>query len=296
MRWSLSLALFVVACGGTTPPTTTPPQPVGSATPKETAKVDPPKVDPKPEEPKPEEPKPKGPFHWTKFPGPIVKTTISTKQAWAVIPVGLEGDWGIAKLALLDYVRAEGDEHVLIRMGKEEIFVPRAMVREATPAKGVKKGSTVVVNVAAASAHARVTEITKGDDGEWVKFQYLWAGSVSDGELALHEMVLVEDKLAFGNMVEYEDKGGHAGMVVFTEKNMTWVIDETGRPLRLGTNFMKPMKITKALKKGDRVRAPLGYQFAEGTVTEVLDGGLRYKVKDQNGKEEKLAFHLVSGI
>lgn len=195
----------------------------------------------------------KGPFHWKDYPGPKLTTAITTKMVWAVVPVGLQGDFSTAKLALLEYVKAEGDEHLVKIFGDDTIYVPQAMVQPAIPAKGVTKGAALMVNVAASSGFGRVTDLTKGEGGapDKVKIKYEWAGQVSDAELGADETVLLEDKVAFGHPVSYPvGAEREVGVVVLTDKDTTWVLDGPGKVLKAATKDVKPMEVKMPLKKG----------------------------------------------
>lgn len=242
--------------------------------------------------------KTKGPFHWKGYAGPKVPTTIATKMAWAVVPVGLDGDFGIVKAALLEYVKPVGDEHLLKVFGEDTIYVPQAMVQPALPAKGIAKGTALFVNVAAASGYGRVTEVTKGTGTELdrVKVSYEWAGQVSETELPVDEVVVLEDKVAFGHPVSYPvGTEREVGTVVFTDKDATWIISTGGKLQSAPTKDVKAMKVGKLLKKGYNAFAPAPFQLKPGKVTEVLDGGVRCKFKpDAGGDEQTLSFHLVT--
>jgi len=251
----------------------------------------------KPEKKKSDKKKKKA-FHWKGYAGPKVPTTITTKMAWAVVPVGLDGDFGIAKAALLEYVKPEGDEHLLKVFGDDTIYVPQAMVQPAVPAKVSVKGTALFVNVAAASGYGRMTDLIKGTGTELdrVKVSYEWAGKVSDVELPVDQVIVLEDKVAFGHPVSYPVAADReVGTVVYTDKDTTWILSGTGMVLKLATKDVKPMKVSKLLKPGYSAFAPAPIQLKSGKITDVLDGGVRYKFKaDAGGEERTLPFQLVS--
>lgn len=301
---TVPLVSLFIACG---PPKrsmslepTAAPKPAETAVATEEPKEEEPAEEKKPEKKKKAKKPKKVAFHWKDYAGPKATTKITTKKAWAVIPVGLDGDFSIVKTALLDYVKAEGEEHVLLRMPDEPIYVPQAMVQPATPAASVKKGAAMFVNVAAASGFGRATDVTKGEGGELdrVKFKYEWAGQVSEDELPIDQVIVLEDKIAFGHPVSFPAGADReVGTVIYTDKDVTWVITSSGQPGKTATKDVKPMKVSKVLKKGDKVLAPAPFQIKPGKVTDVLDDGTRYKVKpDGDGQEQTLSFQLVSAL
>lgn len=276
----------IVACG---PPLKLV-EPTKAKTVEPTAHAD--EEEPEKPEAKKKPKKAKGPYHWKDYAGPKVKTTITTKMVWAVVPVGLQGDFGTAKIALLEYVKPEGDEHLVKVFGDETIYVPQAMVQPAVPAKGVVKGTGLFVNVAAASGFGRATDVT----ADRVKVKYEWAGQLSDADLPLDEVIVLEDKVAFGNPVSYPvGAEREVGTVAFTDATSTWIVTGTGKVVSAPTKDVKPMKVQKPLKKGYNAFAPAPVALKPGKVTDVLDGFVRCKFKpDAGGDELTLSFHLVT--
>ncbi|MBI2392764.1 MAG: hypothetical protein HYV09_24475 [Deltaproteobacteria bacterium] len=286
----LPLALSVVACANWPKRHGTPAATEEEAPAKKKAVAEDDEEKPK----KKKKPAKKG-FHWKGYAGPKAKTTVGTKMAWAVSPVGLDGNFGIAKIALLEFIKTEGDEHVFKTTGTEQLFVPQAMVRPTEKVAGVKKGTALFVNVAAASGFGRAVDAPK-DDGP-VKFQYEWGGQVSEQELPLDEVILLEDKIAFGHPVAIPLPGGarEVGTVIFSDATDTWVLRETGAPEKYPTADVRAMKVSKPLKKGDKVLAPSPFELKPGRVVDILENGVRYKVKaDEGGKEETFSFHKVT--
>lgn len=294
LSFVLPLALSVVACANW-PKRNYTPEPESqeegaSEAPKKTKAV---AADDEDKPKKKKKPAKKG-FHWKGYAGPKAKTTVGTKMAWAVSPVGLDGNFGIAKIALLEFIKTDGDEHVFKVTGTEQLYVPQAMVKPTEKAVNVKKGTAMLVNVAAASGFGRA--IDAPPEGP-IKFQYEWAGQISEQDLPLDEVIVLEDKIAFGHPVAIPLPGGarEVGTVIYTDATDTWVLRETGAPEKYPTADVRAMKVAKALKKGDKVLAPSPFELKPGRVVEVLDNAVRYKVKaDEGGKEETFSFHKVT--
>lgn len=309
MRSSIAVVLLglFVGCGGEQPEPVTPPPPApapapapppaaqvaaSSASPSAVASAQPaaqtPSKDGK-----------RGPAHWKGFPGPKTKATaLATKRAWGVVPVGLGDDFDVAKIALQDYGKPSGEEQLLLAFDKSEIYVPAGLVRPAEPAKGVAKGDGIMVNVAAASGYGRVLEVKKGDEGDVVSFKYDWGGSIDDDptDLPVDQVVKLEDKLSFGQPVAVKDGDGwRFGELVYTDATTSWVLGFAGKPEQVATKDLKPLKVAKPIAKGAKVLAEgPGFRLVPGKVTDVLGGGAQYKVKLDDGKEEKLPMQKVS--
>ncbi len=242
----------------------------------------------------------RAPAHWTDFAGPKVKATaLSSKKAWAVVPVGLQGKFDIVKIALEEYGKPAGEEQLLYEFDKSEMYVPAGLVKPTAPAKGLAKGDALMVNVAAASGFGRVTKLEKGegDEGERVTFKYAWGGSVSEETLPLDEVVELEDKVAFGHPVALKDGDDwvHA-QCIYTDATTSWIIAFGGAPRQVATKDLKALKLAKPLAKGAKVSAYGGaFKFAPAKIVEVLEGGAQYKVKFDGGdKEETLPLERVS--
>ena len=249
-------------------------------------------------------PKSKGPYHWTDFSGPKVSTKITAERAWAVIPVGLDGDWGDAKLERLKFVRDEKDEQVFLRIGDEEIFVPSAMTHVAPPepVSGLTKGTPMMVDVAASYGYARVTAITKSGDGSetLVKILYQWGsdGPPVEDELRLDQVIKLDDKLAFGQPIAFKADGAwKCGNVAYTDKDVTWAITPNGVATKVATADVKVIKVMKPLKKGEKVWGWESYKrkLTAGKIVEVIEAGVAYKVQFEGGDEDTtLGFSVVT--
>jgi hypothetical protein len=234
--------------------------------------------------------------HWTAYAGPKMKATaLTTKQVWAVVPVGY--DFGLVKIALETYGAADGDEQRLDLFDKTQLWVPAALVKPAAKATALAKGDAVMVNVAAASGFGRVTAMKKGDDGvTMVSFRYTWGSSVSESELPLDEVIRLDDKIAFGGPVATKEEDGRWGLgqVIYTDAKETWVITLSGPPAKVATKDVVAMKVAKPFTKGAKVSSYGSLGLEPGKVVEVLEDGLRYKIKHDSGKEETMSFDRVT--
>jgi hypothetical protein len=240
----------------------------------------------------------KGPHRWKDYAGPKAKTVIASKMVWAVVPVGLDGDFGVAKTAFLEYVKAEGDDHLVKVFGDDAVYVPQALVQSAVAAKNLKPGAPLLVNAAAASAYGRVVEVSKGEGGapDRVKLKYVFGGQVSDAEASADEVVALEDKVSFGQPASFPSGADReVGTVVFTDADGTYLLSGAGKLVKASTKDVAPTKTLRPHKPGYNATAPAPIALKKGKITGVLDGGLRYKFKpDAGGEELTLPFHLVT--
>jgi hypothetical protein len=184
-----------------------------------------------------------------------------------------------------DFVRAEGDEIVIKHFDGSEIFIPGALVYPAAPAKGLKVGDTVLADVAAASAPARVVKLEGSGDDQSIEIKYMWAGSSSDATLAPNGVVKLEDKVAFGQPVAWKKDGAwEIGDLAGGDATTGFVIESGGHAVLVPKKDLKPLKITRLYKKGDKVWASRYGTLKPGKVTEVVEGGLAYKVQLDSGE------------
>jgi hypothetical protein len=138
----------------------------------------------------------KGPFHFTTYKGPVVKTAVDTPKVWAVVPVGLEGyEKSTLKFMLVDYVKSTGNEHETKRFDGAVYDVPQALVFPAKAAGALKKGDSVMVDEAAASCWGRVTSV----DSDSVHYQYEFGGSVSEGDSSPDRVIKLTDTVTYGH-------------------------------------------------------------------------------------------------
>jgi hypothetical protein len=194
------------------------------------------------------------------------------------------------KIALYEFARTEGDEHVFMRFDKVETWVPAGLTREAKPATGLKKGDAVLADVAASNGYGRVLEV----NGESVKIKY-WFVNMSDATLKTTQLIPIEDKLAFGQPIAVKsgDKW-EGGQLIYTDKDKTWMITGSGAPKQVETKDVKPMKVTKPFKKGDKVWAAWLGKMDKAEVVEALEEGTAYKVKLSDGKEQSFGLDKIT--
>ncbi len=229
---------------------------------------------------------PKGPFHFKDYAGPKVKASIDTKKVWGIQPVGRKDEWDLLKFMLEDFGRIEGDEVVIKHFDGAEIFVPGALVFPAKPAKGLKKGDVVMADVAAASAHGRVVSVEKDGDDTRVLVKYLWGGSLSEDHLSADQVLKTEDKIGYGNRVAWKQDGEwKLGTFAGGDKETAFVLDASDRPALVKLKDLKAAKITPVRKKGDKVWVSDFGSLKPAVITEVLEGGVGYKVKTDKGED-----------
>ena len=237
----------------------------------------------------------KGPFHFTEYAGPKVKAKIDTQKVWAIEPVGEKNEWDLLKIMREDFGRIEGDEVVVKHFDGAEIFVPGALVLAAKPAVGLKKGDAVMADVAAANAHARVVSIDAGSGSLAVK--YWWAGSASDAKLEPDQVVKMDDKVSYGAAVAWKKDGAwQRGQLAGGDGKTAFVLDGDDRAALVPFKELVAMRIARLLKKGDKVWASDFGPLVPGKITDVVDGGVAYKVKLDKGASPKdpIAFDKVT--
>ncbi len=283
----LCLALLpILACGGSKPEPETPADaPAGRV-----ASVAPTPSGSSAVAAKPDEKEDMTPVHWKNFPGPKVKVDVKgATDAWVALPTGPEVSFeSFVDINVGHVIRAEANELVVETFaGHREVFVPGLFVHPMVKATGLTKGTVVLVGAGGGTTYARV-ESTSGDQ---VKVRYDWGGQSSGTEEPSERVIKVEEKVTWGARVM--DGDNQPLKVLASDREKTWVVTLFGIPSQVDTSTLKPMKIAKVLKKGDKVLA--GTQSLEpGVVTEAIDGGTAYKVKLDGGKEERFAFADVT--
>ena len=227
------------------------------------------------------------PCHFAAWAGPKFDAKALTAQkVWALVPVGLDCDYGVAKLAMESYGRPAGKEQVLVAFDQKEMFVPAALVQSVEPAKKLKKGDAVMADVAAASGYGRVVEVVTTEGQSTIKLKYMWGGSVSDTALEPSAVIKLDDKLSFGAPIGVKtDDGWDCGTLLVMDEKAGWYLGFAGSLNKADIKNIKPMKVSKAYKKGDKVWAKIMSRLNPATVVEVLDGGVGYKVRGE--KESK---------
>lgn len=305
MRTRLLFVVLLSACGGSTEPSETPasqpatptarpaaPTPTAearsTATPAPTSAAATPTDEA--DDPPPKESK--GPFHYPSYNGPTVALKVDTPKAWGVVPVGRRDDWNALKFMLEKYERAEKNLIVLKHFDGSEYHLPGALVFPAKKVENIKKGDALVVDEAAASAFGRA--ISVDTDAGRVKFLYEFGGSVTEDDLDLDSVIKLEDKLSFGQPVAWKAEDvWNTGELCGSDKEKAFVLDSSSRPQVVPTADLRVIK-TSPLKKGQKVWAR-DVQFKPATIVEVLEDGLRYKVRWEGAtKDETVPYNDVT--
>ena len=124
--------------------------------------------------------------------------------------------------------------------------------------------------------------------GDKIKVKYMFGSSVSDTSESPAQVWPLAGKVAFAEPVAYKDGAKWSyGRVAQTDKDKTWVITGSGHVKRVDTSSVKPLEINTIYKKGDSVWAVWVGGFKPAKVTEVVDDGVAYKVKYDEGSEEE---------
>jgi hypothetical protein len=222
-------------------------------------------------------------------------------EAFVVTPIQ-SGDWqhGLT-FALAPVVNTE--PHSLVVQGPFTRFaVPAAFIAPpVNPKQKLGVGSyvlfqnnatlTLTVNL------GRVKKVAK----DTLTIAYEFAGEINTDDVASNHVMVLDGKLAWGAPVSFVADDGKPVLGWYVtaghDAGHAWVLS-VGKPFEVENP--KPLKI-QAFKKGAKVSAVFGTtsvltlkdgkqpparQYLEpGTVVEVLNGGLTYKVKKADGGE-----------
>ena len=267
------LALTLVACDEKKPAEATPAKPSAAQ----------PVV--KPPVNKPEE---KKDAMWPDFPGPKVKADIGdAKKVWCALPVS--DGFDILKFGYKTVNKVEGE--VVVVDGYVPAHVPAVFVHKPLENAGLKAGMPVMVDEAAAGPFGRVVEA-----GSKIKVKYMFGSSVSDTSESPAQVWPLAGKVAFAEPVAYKDGASWSyGRVAQTDEAKTWVITGSGHIKRVDTSSVKPLDINTIYKVGDAVWAVWVGGFEPAKITEVIDGGVAYKIKyDSKDQDKTLSFGEVT--
>lgn len=298
--------VLLAACGGASPATSTPAPPTAAA-PEPTRAAAP---LPKSEEARPAEAKPadakrapeqvEGPLRWSGFPGPDVKPPVESGVAFVVAPMR-SSTWG-DQLAFFEanIVRMEGN-HLVVEGLDEQLHVPGAFVAPPPPATALKVGAIVRFQTRpgqqSGSRVGRIAKVTKTPGGVVYSIKNKFIDDVETYEVPAAHVRALDGTLGFGAFISFELDGQQCFAKYIApgrEAGSSWVLSVSRA--REKTN-VKPL-VMKPFAKGAKVRAVFGTtsvmkggvqqeprQYLEdGTVVEVVDGGLAYKVKDPKGE------------
>jgi hypothetical protein len=239
---------------------------------------------------------PQGPVKWADFGGPELRATVKEGQkAWAALPVS--AGWETLKMSLHDVTRIESETVVVFGIEGVEYFVPAAFVVPAEPAKDLAVGDAVMASAYGTRVFGRVTAA-----GPKVKVKFRFAAGVEEKELEPTEVFKLDGTLKFGAPVIYKEdrdpstgKEGklRPGQFVSTDEGRTWVLGNAGKPQRVPATAVQALDI-RPHKINDKVWVTRIDEITSALVQEVLDDGVRYRVKLENGDDATATLDQVS--
>jgi len=247
---------------------------------------------------------PPGTRSWADFAGPEVKVEFAAgAKAWAVLPVS--AGWETLRFARLDVKGLEGSQVVFAVSPASggvgyDVLVPGAFTSAATAAEGLTKDDPVVVATSGTRAFGRVVSI----DGAKAKVRYRFAGTEEEREVPTTDLIKLDGTLKFGAPVAYSQpkenpkgpvtKLWHPAQFVQGAEGKTWVVTAAGKPLHVPTETVRPLDVKAPRKAGDAVWAAPNDELLAATITEPIDGGLRFKVKLASGEDTTVSYEAVS--
>lgn len=248
---------------------------------------------------------PAGPRKWSDFAGPMIKAELAQgTKAWSVMPVS--AGWDTLKFSLGDVKRTEEND-VIFEVPTSatdarpvEVYVPTAFTSEAKAPEKIEKGDPVMVPSAGSRAFGRVLS---GDVKSTVKVRYRYAGTQEEKDFEPGQVIRLDGTLHFGAPVAYsESKEGekgerklvwYAAQLIQTAEQKAWVVTAAGKPIRMDLGSVKAMGVQSVHKPGDKIWAVRGEELLPAELVEVLDDGLRYKVKFA-GEESTVSLEAVT--
>jgi hypothetical protein len=226
--------------------------------------------------------------------GPKAGKAVTTKKAWVIAPNTMgRGDklsFSSVSLRLVSVEKGDGNELVFTDRGVK-YAVPAALAWAAEPAKGLKKGSVVRCNFGGNTTVARVDAV----DAKGVTCTFRFMEKPRKEKMALEEARVLSGKLEPGApaFVRFEgDDKRYRAVVATVDGDAAWVTVDTqfGDGPRAGHAVHKVkaaavevIDMTLPLKAGDACLATQMGDVQACKVTEVLDGGLAYKVTFADG-------------
>ncbi|MDI1443347.1 hypothetical protein [Polyangium sp. 6x1] len=202
--------------------------------------------------------------------------TIPGKRAWTV---GAGESWTIG---LYEFVRADGTRNVFKGpAGEPDFAIPGAYTLPAAPARGLAKGALVIVPVEESTTCGRVL----GASDSEIKVALLVDTKRTEKALQPDQVLPLDGKLGFAAPVAYKQqpdaRSFTLGTLVYTDGTTAWLQGAT----RVPAAQVKPLDVARPYKAGDKVFAVPAESdvFVPATVTKILDDGLQYEVKTQDG-------------
>lgn len=222
---------------------------------------------------------------WRAFDGGDTEVQVEG-AAWVVVPAASR--WDSLKMTRLAF-HAKKDGGYVFDGGK--VTVPGSFVEPGPPARPIAPGDAVLASVHGASAPGRVEAI----EGGRAKVRVVWLDAVEEIDVLASELLLLDGGLRFGQPVAVRtgDDRSYARFVRALGTH-SWVLDWSGAGRKVEASAVEPLAVHSRLASGAEVLAVSLGVLAPATVVEVLDGGLRYRVRGQTGDEETLPFTEVA--
>lgn len=238
---------------------------------------------------------------WSDFPGPMVKPPVADGVALVVGPIQAS-DW--TRQLSIYYVkvrRADGD--ILVVEGIDnDVLVPGAFVAPPRAQPTLKVGTAVLFQrtpgMTLGTQVGRITKVGKTSDGIVYTVKNKFVDEVEETEVVAPRVWALDGTLVVGAPVSFEIDGKRcAGEYIGPgrDSGSSWVLSVSKPKEKTG---VKPL-VMRPFKKGAKVVAVFGTtsmlsespnhsmeprQYLEnGTVVEVIAGGLEYKVRHDDG-------------
>lgn len=201
-------------------------------------------------------------------PLPLGRDTV----AWVPSPIG--SDFSGCSLALRKFVRCQGDEGVFAFV-TDKFRVAWPLVRPQSTARGLKPGDPVLLSVYANSGYGRVSTVK----GRRVKVNLVWVNDLETRVAPSDEMIRLSGKPGFGAPVAYrQGRDWRWGQLLHRDGDTAYLLNWMRKPARVKSSDVQVLPVAP-FKVGDRVSALAISRFEPAVVTEVLEHGLRYRVK-----------------
>ena len=256
---------------------------------------------------------------WKAYGGPKGRFPLSSAYAqpsedsglslWVARPSGTEWDKELS-FTLASFERAEHDDYIVKTAifpehgypGDGDLTVPQALVCEPANGAKLKKGDVVLVSMAATTSdYARVIG-PEGDDSNTFKIATHWV-SADEQVASSSELLRIEDKATCGQRVRFKNAAGDElrwMQLIRVVGDKAWGIGfEEGKYdsvlVSVPAKEITPIPMTKTYAPKSKVMVATGNHTLEsGTVEAVVDKGLAYKVKLDDGNESNFDFEDVT--